>query len=538
MTDPSALASQPTPPDPTPRALSAVELTRWAWRQLTSMRTALILLLLLIVAAVPGSLVPQRRVDPAQVSRWQSEYPGLTPLFERLGLFDVYSSTWFSAIYLLLMTSLIGCILPRIRVYWRGLMAPPARAPRRLSRLPASASQHSDAAAAEVAERAERYLRSRHYRVEVDHDPDLKVTTIAAQRGYLREAGNLIFHISLLIVLVAFAIGDLYGYRGAANVIAGQTFTNDRQSYDDFTPGTFFRPDQLEPFSLTLTNLTAEYLPSGPQAGQPTRFGADVTYRSRADDDRTQSKTIEVNKPLQINGTGIFLLGNGYAPVITVRDGRGDVTYSGPTVFLPQDSTYASWGVIKAPDAKPAQLGFDGMFLPTYGSNPNDGAFSQFPDTLAPALSLTAYTGDLGLGSGRPQSVFSLDKADLTAVTDDAGTPLTLTVPLGDSVELPNGLGSISFDRVDRWARLQISRTPAEPYALAGVIAGLMGLLTSLYIRPRRLWLRVRTTDSGDSEVEVAGLDRREGRGLETAVADLLENATRPFPTIPPEVLE
>lgn len=86
------LSSQPSEPPQTLPTLDLRALVRWAWRQLTSMRTALILLMLLALAAVPGSLTPQERVDALAVTRWKSQHPGLVPLFERLSLFHVYGS--------------------------------------------------------------------------------------------------------------------------------------------------------------------------------------------------------------------------------------------------------------------------------------------------------------------------------------------------------------------------------------------------------------------------------------------------------------
>ena len=514
------LTSQPSEPEPTPPALTVSELARWAWRQLTSMRTALILLMLLGLAAIPGSLLPQDRVDALAVSRWKAIHPDLTPLYEQLGLFHVYGSVWFSAIYILLMTSLVGCILPRLRVYWRAATATPPRAPRYLSRLPNSLSASLHAPPAETAERARVRLRAQRYRVRTTPDEDGSVT-VAAQRGYLREAGNLLFHLSVVVVLVSFAIGNLFGFRGGVIVVSGQTFTNARQSYDDFAPGGLFTANGLEPFNVTLDDFKASFMAVGPTLGQPTAFSADLTYQpAPGAPERTQ--TIEVNHPLTIGNTSVFLVGNGYAPIITVRDGKGKTVYSGPTVFLPENATYASWGVVKVPDAQPTQLGFEGQFLPTYGYDKQRGAFSQFPDALAPTLALTAYTGDLGLGSGIPQSIFSLDKKKLTAVTDKAGKPLTLTIPIGQTRSLPNGMGTIAFDGVRRWAKLQISATPAEPLALGGVVLGLIGLLVSLYVRPRRIWLRARPRPDKGSDVDIAGLDRLEGHGLDRALTQLL----------------
>lgn len=516
------LTTQPPEPEPGPPGLSPGELARWAWRQLTSMRTALVLLMLLAVGSVPGSLIPQDRVDARAVTMWKASHPTLSPVFGWLGLFHVYGSVWFSAIYMLLMVSIIGCILPRLRVYAHAATAPPPAAPRNLARLPAYADGTLRSGPTVVAEAAERVLRRGRHRVRVARAGGDGSVTVSAQRGYLREAGNLLFHCSVVIVLVAFAIGDLFGYRGGVIVMSGQTFTNVRESYDDYAPGAFFRNAALPPFDLKLDNFAASFLTSGPQLGQPTSFSADLVYRN-APGASTRRTALRVNHPLTIAGTNVFLVGNGYAPIITVRDGAGKIVYSGPTVFLPQDSSYASWGVVKVPDARPTQLGFEGLFLPTYGYDKTRGPYSRFPDALAPALSLSAYRGDLGLGSGLPQSVYALTKSGLTPVNDQTGKPVTLTIPLGQTRRLPGGVGSISFDGVRRWAKLQLSSTPAEPLALGAVLVGLLGLVTSLYTRPRRLWVRVRPAESG-AHVEIGGLDRTGHSGIDAAVRKLMDD--------------
>src|SRR5215212_4192998 len=95
------VAPEVPPRDPAPPkkrttapALRPLELLRWIWRQLTSMRTALILLFLLALAAIPGSLIPQTRVDPSAVAAFKDRHPQLSPLFGRIGMFEVYSSVW------------------------------------------------------------------------------------------------------------------------------------------------------------------------------------------------------------------------------------------------------------------------------------------------------------------------------------------------------------------------------------------------------------------------------------------------------------
>ena len=130
---------------------------RRGWRQLTSMRTALVLLFLLAVAAVPGSVFPQRNLGVEKVDVYRVRNPQLSVWLDRLGMFDVYSSPWFGAIYLLLFTSLVGCVLPRLREHAGALRRPPPAAPRHFVRLPAHAAVgRSDVPAGLAAQRLRR----------------------------------------------------------------------------------------------------------------------------------------------------------------------------------------------------------------------------------------------------------------------------------------------------------------------------------------------------------------------------------------------
>jgi cytochrome c biogenesis protein len=539
MTDTSTSTAQaggaavnPTPP-PAPPALGPVELARWTWRQLTSMRTALVLLFLLALAAVPGSVVPQQNIDATGVRAWKADNPGLARVYDALGLFNVYGSPWFAAVYILLMVSLVGCVVPRLRVYWRAMRARPPRAPRNLSRLPESRRFVLDAGPDAVLEHAGTVLRRRRYRVEPGE------RSVAAERGYLREAGNLLFHASVLVVLVGFALGQLYGYKGGVITVVGQGFSNSLSQYDDFAPGSLFEPDQLTPTNLTVEDFDVSFLSSGPNMGQPRDFTAHVRYAEQPGAPE-RDFDLAVNHPLTLDGVSVFLVGHGYAPRVTVRDGNGDVAYKGPVVFLPQDSSFRSFGVVKVPDAAPEQLGFEGLFLPTYGFTMARGPFSQFPDALDPVLSLVPYHGDLGLDDGSPQSVYELDKDALEPfASSDAsrGADARVKLSVGDTVQLPDGAGSIRFDGVDRWVKLQVSNSPGKGMALLGVVLGLIGLMGSLFIRPRRAWVRV-TPDPEDARrtvVELAGLDRSSGGDLGTEI-DALERELRSGTTDdPPE---
>lgn len=344
---------------------------RWMWRQLTSMRTALLLLLLLALAAIPGSLVPQRSSDPNGVTQYFTEHPDLAPALDKLQMFDVFTSAWFSAVYILLFISLIGCVIPRVKHHIGALRARPPKTPVRLQRL----SEFSETVygdddgvrtdAATVVASARELLKKSGYRVELYESPATHTqpasVSVSAERGYLRETGNLVFHSALLLILLVVGIGGGFGYSGQRVVVEGQSFVNMLGDYDSFSPGRFFNAGQLDPYSLALDNFDATYETKNLDAyGQPIDFAAHVTTTTR--DGEKQDRTIKVNDPLRFAGTDVYLLGNGYAPTITVKDPDGNVVFTDSVPFLPQDSNLTSVGVIKVPDGLTKQIGMVGFF--------------------------------------------------------------------------------------------------------------------------------------------------------------------------------
>jgi cytochrome c biogenesis protein len=492
---------------------------RYLWTQLTSMRTALVLLFALALAAIPGSLVPQRRISPVRVTDFIDEHPTLGPIYDKLGLFHVYSSPWFAAIYLLLFVSLVGCIIPRIGVYAKALRARPPKTPRNLGRLPAYAAVEIADSDHGVLDRAAAALRRRHYRVDVHND------SVAAERGYLREAGNLVFHISLLFVLTGVAIGALFGYRGTSVVIVGQGFSNNLTQYDDFAAGAGFTDADLVPFTVALKNFDVKFETGPVQRGAARLFRADVEVTEA--DGAPRQEILEVNKPLHIDGTTVHLIGHGYAPKVTVKDAQGNVAFSGPVVMLPQDGNFSSIGAIKAPDARPERLAFEAFFFPT-ATLDDQGPRSIFPDALNPALFANVWYGPPKVESGKPENVYSLDTTGLRQLKEADGQPVRIGLKVGDGVNLPDGKGSIQLDGWVRWVKLQIGDTPGVPISLIALGFAVTGLCISLFVRPRRVWIRVRDGKASRSVVEVGGLDRADARaGLTEDVAELAAELSR-----------
>ncbi|HEY4153343.1 MAG TPA: cytochrome c biogenesis protein ResB [Pseudolysinimonas sp.] len=514
---PSDHVDAPAPADAaiTQPRLGPVGYLRFFWRQLTSMRTALILLLLLALGAVPGSLVPQRSSDPNGVVAYQVNNPDSFKILDSLGLFSTFTSPWFSAIYLLLFVSLVGCIIPRLKHHFDALRAKPPKTPARLERLVGFTSTTTTTDAETAIAEARSLLKRQGYRVASFDD------SVSAERGYLRESGNLIFHIALVGILLTVGVFGSFGYTGQRILVQGEAFTNVISDYDSFEPGRFSDEHSLEPFQLRLDTFVPKYaFENGGWA--PENFDANLS--TRLSGGVWTKQTLKVNSPVDIGGTQVYLLGNGFVPVVTVKDPSGAVVYSGAVPFLSQDSNLTSEGVIKVPDGLAKQVAFQGFFCPT-PVNTSAGCQSISPYLSDKAvLQLSVFTGDLGLDKGVAVNAYSLNEDGLTKVAGFKTDTPGLNLKVGDSAELPNGLGSIEFTGIQRFVSVDIHHDPTPAYALLFALLILGGLLLSLFVPRRRVWIKaVPVRGKRLTRIEYAGLARGEDPTLARAVAELAE---------------
>jgi cytochrome c biogenesis protein len=492
---------EPGVPGPAGVRLGVAGWLRWGWRQLTSMRTALILLFLLAAGSIPGSLLPQVGTNPAAVSQYYSSHPVLARIFGDLSLFNVFGAPWFAAVYILLFTSLVGCVLPRTLHLLGSARQPPPRAPSNLSRLPFAVSYATALAPEAALEVAGKALSDRRFRLRTGPG------WVAAEKGYLREVGNLLFHMALLGLLVSIGLGGLFGYKADRLLVTGTSFANTVTALDEFHPGRLVGPTDLQPFTVALDHFSASYVTSGPLTGQPSSFVASVRY-SASPQGPMHSYSLTVNHPLVVDGVRVFLIGHGYAPTFRVTDGTGHLVFEGAVPFIPVETAgLTSEGAIKVPDAEPQGLGFAGVFLPS-AIDVGGRLESWFPAPEDPMVSLVAYAGNLGMNSGPPQSVYSLDTAGLHRLPI-APRPLAI----GQSMRLPDGLGTLTYTGYQPWVSLAITYDPGQTPALVSGIVVLAGLLLSFMVRRRRVFVRARADESGGTVVDLGGLPRSDAAG-------------------------
>lgn len=505
----------------------ALRLPLLAWRWLTSMRTALMLLFLLALGAIPGALLPQRSLNEGKVADYIKANGKLAEFYDKMQLFDVFSSRWFTAIYVLLFVSLIGCIIPRSWEHYKAWRARPVRAPRNLERLPLHGAGVVEKSLPEVEASISAALkgwRVTSYAAEEDRAGKL---SYAAERGYARELCNLVFHLGLVGVLFTVGLGKMAYYEGQVIVVAGaenSEFCNTAvANFDSFRAGALVDGTKLDPFCVRVNDFSADYLPSG----QAKMFQSNVNYAVGdevfQDHSEWDSYKLMVNHPLRLAGSRVYLQGHGFAPRVTVKWPNGE-TRTQMVQFRPDDPRlFLSSGVMRFdppagmyPDLAERRtkgIALQGLFAPTAAWSGEKGQLLQsaYPAMRDPAMAIDIYRGDAGLDSGRGQSIFSLDPSLLHTGALQKLERVNLKV--GESITLDDGT-QVTFDGANEFANLQISHDPTQIWVLVTSLVMLGGLVGSLAIKRRRIWVRLSPASDGrGTYVETAGLSRTDRAG-------------------------
>ncbi len=490
------------------------------WRSLRSMRTALGLLLILALAAVAGSLVPQVGVADARIAAMFRDHPLRAELYDRIGLFDVYGSWWFTLIYTLLLVSLVACLIPRTRALVRNLRTRPQPA-RELETMRHYAERTVPEPPDRAIASAGRLLRRRLFRVRSSGGGGRP--WVAADKGLARELGSLLFHWSFLLILVGIVWGKGTGFTGRAVIVEGQTWTEAHAGYDgQIREGRFFDEDHTG-IQIQVDSFRATYrIPSG----IPKDF---VTTAELFQPDGTPAGRvrISVNHPAELDGVKIYQFGFGWAPVIRVeRD--GEPLASGPVVCtqgapprgvsplqLPWDC------VVKLPTLRP-QVGIRFELWPDVrGLNAllTTGRPMPMLTAYSPVLTFTAYRGDLRSDLALPGN--ELDTAAMRRFDQGA-------VGAGETTKLGDGL-TVSFPDLKRYTVLEIKRDRGLGILLVAAILILVGLLPALYTSRRKLWISAQPAPDGrGSLLKVGGFALQRRPQFEEEFARLVDTLAPP----------
>ena len=520
-----------TPPDGRRSSLSRS--VAIIWRTLRSMRTAIILLLMLAAAAVVGSLIPQIPNSPERVAAYQLDHPLWGTFFSAAGFFDVFGSWWFGLITALLFVSLIACLLPRSRALWRAARARPIQA-RELDAFPSFVERRVTAPPATAATSASKVLRRKRFRVELDRDN----AAVAAEKGFLREIGSLAFHWAFLLLLVAVIVGKGTGYVGHATIVEGQTWVDARLNYDgDLRTGRFFAGG-FSGTQITLSDFEDAYR----DTGIPMDFHSNLQL-ANAEGSEARDVDVRINHPSVFNGIRIFQYGFGWAAMMRVAQGNR-VLFDGPVVLgqdtPPGENPLAQpWvGVIKLGTLQPQRAIVLELYpdAEAYFRTLQTGVPQPMTQANAPFIRYQEWTGKLldtslsgldtrlmhvsGSGVVGEANTVDLDRGCVVGKPNEtlptSAADVVCSPPPGPSALL------MSFPELRQYSRLQISHDATVPYVLAAAILIVLGLLPALYVSRRKVWVRARPDGPG-SIVQVGGFSLQRKDRFDEEFASLVE---------------
>ena len=513
------------------------------WRTLRSMRTAVVLLILLAAGAAVGSLLPQIPNSPQRVASYQLVHPFFGSLFLRAGFFDVFGSWWFVLILTLLFVSLIACLIPRSRTMIRTIRQRPIQA-REIDAFPQYRELRVPADPASAAATARAVLRHHGYRVALAEDG----RAVAAEKGALREVGSLLFHWAFLVLLVAVIVGKGTGYVGHATIVEGQTWTDSAFNYDgDLRTGRFS--------SGSHTGIGIElldYSDAFRQSGVPMDFTSKVELFN-PDGSLGRTDSVTINHPVSFDGVRIFQFGFGWAPVVTIAY-RGVAIFQGPVVMgqnaQPGDNPLTvPWiGFVKLPTLRP-QVAIKLELYPdsvAYFAGLIAGVPQPMTEAKDPFMRYSLWEGKLldpsltgldtrlmrevatgGIGEGW---TVDLARGCVTSGASSSGLPRRLAGTVCPTRSEP--VLAMSFPQLRQYSRLQVSRDTTVPWVLGAAILILAGLVAAMYSSRRKVWVRAERKDAG-SAVQIGGFALQRKDRFEEAFPKLVEDLNAAFARIP-----
>jgi cytochrome c biogenesis protein len=463
------------------------------WRRLRRMSTALLLLFSLAVASIVATFIPQEPLVPDTVARWRTGAAGpgqaVARVLDGAGVFDVFSSWWFTTLTVLLIVSLSGCLLPRYLAFWRTARRPPATG-RNLDRLTNHVQLTTSVEPDAALDRIDRILGRRRFgrrRVPVDDAPS-RHAQLAAEKGHWREGGNLVFHSAFYVLLIGVAIAQAFGFTGQINVVEGGTFTDTRIVYGNVRTGRWFGIDDHRGFQVRLDDFDATYHANG----TPDDFVSKVTVLDEGTVAR-EGATVRVNAPLRYDGMKLYQLRFGLAPRVVVRAG-GTVLFDDSVMMADNGGVWTGTAKVKTSGAD--QIALDLALLPDFGLDARRRPVSRSPQPDNPVLFADLWVGQLGLERPVDASQFIRD-----------GEPVAgATLAPGDTSDPLLGNLTVEFAELPMWSGFQVSHAPGRWTMLVGCGALLVGLVASLYGYRRRVWAEAWRDDDGTTRVVLAGV--------------------------------
>lgn len=430
-----------------------------AWHFFTSVRLAMVLILLLATVVLIGTLLDQAPpsvvADSATYDQWleraRTKYGVWTDVFNFFQLFNIFHTLWFKALIALLTVNIIICSLNR----WKGIRMAVFQ-PR--IRMGDAFFQHarynaSFAAAMPIqaaAERTKRALSRSHYRVRTDADGEM--IAIYADRNRFSKFGTFLSHLSIVLILAGTVIGGIWGFKDGQFIVAeGAT--------RELGLGTNI--------SVKLEHFTDEYYLEGP----PKDFRSELVIYDGGQE--VKRGIARVNAPLSYKGIRFHQAFFGQTAVMEVKDQAGALVFSEgvPLAWETQDV------------GRPV------------------GSFDL------PGASRTVYV--LGPPSGVNDPMIPAGEMRVEVYRRDSGALVAVDNVSQGTSKIIGGL-DVKFVRETRFTGLKVVKDPGVNLIWIASALMVTGLAMLFYFPHRRLWALCKPRPDSTAEVRLGTTAQRD----------------------------
>lgn len=437
------------------------------WPFFSSVKLAIALLIIISIASILGTIIPQQEAAGAFFS---SLSPGMASVFDTLQLFDIFHSIWFLSLLFLLSVNLIVCSLNRLPASWkrfRSISAPDE--PEIFRNLPANEVILTEGKLEGETERIESLLKKRFKKVE--RKDTEKASYLTGEKGNFSYFGVYLIHVSVLIILAGVIIGFLFGFDAYVEVAEGEAV--------DVVQMKGGKGLKKLDFTVRCDRFTIDYY----KDGTPKLYQSDLAF-VRNDSILYQSPVL-VNHPATFAGIRFYQANYGKTPsgeaVIMLHKGR-------------EKAQVINVGMGKE---------FD---LPGKEGKATVIRMEENLMQMGPAVKINIATAKGSVQFWVFQNIEQI-------VEENPG--LMDHVPMFNPGAFAPYVFSLAMMHTKYFTGLQVARDPGVPVVVAGSLLLVLGFMTVFFYAHRQVWIRIdsqgthtRISITGKTNKDPVGLDR------------------------------
>ena len=450
---------------------------RKIWQTLSSIKTGVVLIILVVIFSAAGTVILQRPMTDADDMQ-RAYSPAMLRFLDVTGLTDIFHTRWFVAMLILVSLSIIAASVQRFPNAWRYFARPyksPDESFRKVlptqAQIPVTDEEHGLSAA----ERAFKHLGLKTERIVRTNS-----FSLFSERSRISEMAVYIVHASLLLIFLGFIVDSLYGWRGFLML----------------SPGTASNQIELKngssrtiPFSIRCDGTGEETYADG----SPKRWWSKLAVIDGGRE--VSSKEIVVNDPLVYQGLRFYQASYG-------RTGKLDklivnATPANGTKGNPQELSLGMNQTVELDADTSVQLA---EFIPDFVVQ--DGhVYARSKDITNPAVHLMVT-------SKKSNASVNVWLPEMPGIDENASSPYTF-----DPKDLKTGI----------YTGLQVSHEPGQFAVWAGVILMAVGLTFVFYVVHMRFWVVPVVDATGKTALWIGGTANRNRDAFELRFKNLVE---------------